>query len=80
MEQIGPGTDMVVYRLSKDINIDASVKVPATTALWKIVWPKIWVMSEFRSSFHSFCKFGASNLYILCDSKSAPNGIQYIVW
>ena len=38
--KIGPGTDLVVYRLSKGINADASAKVSATAALWKIVWPK----------------------------------------
>ena len=49
--KIGPGTDLVVYRLSKGINADASAKVSATAALWKIVWPKTWVMPEFHSSF-----------------------------
>ena len=72
---------MVVYRLSKDINIDASVKVPATTALWKIVWPKnlgdVGVSQLISIVFVNLVR-------VICTYFMTQNqrqiGIQYNVW
>ena len=41
--KLGPGTDLVVYRLPKGVNRAAPKKIiPSKQALWNIVWPKKW--------------------------------------
>ena len=68
----------MVYRLSKIINADATAKVSATAALWKIVWPKnlgdagVFYFIVFVNLVRVICTYFMTQNQLI--------GIQYNVW